>query len=198
MSLLFVRHGPTTWNAQRRIQGRRDVALSPHGQLTLAHVRVPKPWCDGVCYSSPLKRALASAELLSGTTPHVVQALVEMDWGQWEGQTLTALRERYGRDMQRNEARGVDFCPPGGESPRQVMGRLDAWVSSLCEETNGFVMTHKGVIRAALALATGWDMREKFPERVNWNAGHAFSLRHGRLRLQQLNHPLATRDFLVP
>jgi probable phosphoglycerate mutase len=52
-------------------------------------------------------------------------------------------------------------------------------------------ITHKGVIRAVLSLATGWDMREKPPHRLSWSAAHLFRLdESGRPAVARLNLPL--------
>jgi probable phosphoglycerate mutase len=49
-------------------------------------------------------------------------------------------------------------------------------------------VTHKGVIRAVLALATGWDMRDKPPHRLDWSAAHLFRLdASGEPRIARLN-----------
>ena len=194
MKLLFIRHGVTSWNERRRIQGHSDIELSPGGRQALATRRVPPPWCHGRCFSSPLKRALQTAHLLLPAQPEVEPSLVEMNWGEWEGQTLAALESQLGRDFIDNAARGLDFRPSGGESPREVMQRLEAWLGRLPLRTVGCAFTHKGVIRAALALSTGWDMREGYPERVDYAAGHAFEMRAGRLAVDALNVSLDGPD----
>jgi probable phosphoglycerate mutase len=54
--------------------------------------------------------------------------------------------------------------------------------------TPAVAVTHKGVIRAVLALATGWDMRGKPPCRLDWGAAHLFRLDpHGRPEIERLN-----------
>jgi probable phosphoglycerate mutase len=86
-------------------------------------------------------------------------ALIEMDWGSFEGRKLAELRSELGDELAVNEARGLDFCPPGGESPRDVATRLERWVVGLDPaDTDAVLVTHKGIRRALLALATGWDM----------------------------------------
>ena len=53
-------------------------------------------------------------------------------------------------------------------------------------------MTHKGVIRALLALACGWDMRQDWPERLRPACGHLFAIGpQGRLTLCRLNLELS-------
>jgi len=188
--LLLLRHGTTAWNRERRIQGRRDVPLDAPGRAALAGRRLPAPWCGGQWYVSPLRRAVDSARALGAQAMNLDARLQEMDWGQWEGCTLAALRQANPQRMRCNEARGLDFRPEGGESPREVRERLRDWLSDL-EAKGGPVLavTHKGVIRAALSLATGWDMQAAFPTRLDWGCGHGFvladdaTLRPGRLNV---------------
>src|SRR3546814_15044213 len=62
--------------------------------------------------------------------------------------------------MAANEARGLDFRPPGGESPRDVQDRLRPLLAELAAAGADVVaVSHKGVLRALYALASGWDLR---------------------------------------
>lgn len=187
--LLLIRHGVTSWNEAGRIQGRRDVALSVQGRAAMAARTVPEPWRSGQWYASPLARARDSARLLGGSQVCVEPALIEMDWGEWEGCTLTTLRAREGDAMRVNEAAGLDFRPAGGESPREVRARLQAWLAAIPPAGPPLVaVSHKGVIRAALSLATDWDMRAGFRPRLDWSCGHAFRVgAHGALAIAHLN-----------
>ena len=191
--LLLIRHGATAWNAAGRIQGRRDVALSTAGRAALTACTVPARWRCAQWYASPLARARDSARLLGALQVCTDAALIEMDWGEWEGCTLAALRARLGESMRANEAAGLDFRPAGGESPREVRSRLRAWLASLPASDRPLVaVTHKGVIRAALSLAAGWDMRAPFVPRLAWSRGHAFRIgAGGALAIERLNIALA-------
>ena len=124
-----------------------------------------------------------------------VAALVEMDWGLWQGMTLAELRAADPEGMRRNESRGLDFRPDGGESPREVRARVARWLAALAADGPPLVVvTHKGVIRAALSLATGWDMRTDYARRLIWECGHAFAReRDASLTLMALNAPLEQR-----
>jgi probable phosphoglycerate mutase len=139
--------------------------------------------------ASPARRARETAALLGARDVAIVDALVEMDWGAWEGKTLAAL----GRDpdFAANEARGLDFQPPGGESPRAVMHRLDQWLATLADGAPIVAVTHKGVMRAALARATCWTMLGKPPVRFDWSRLQRFDWRDGRLSLAEPNLALA-------
>lgn len=172
-SLLVIRHGETDWNAEGRIQGHTDRPLSPAGRTALVGVRLPLEWGGGRCLSSPLLRAVETARLL-GLAPHPDPRLIEMAWGEWEGQRLEDLRAELGAAMVENEARGLDFRPPGGESPRDVQTRLRPLLAGIDAPT--IVVTHKGVLRALYALATGWTMTEKPPAKLLDGRAHAFEL----------------------
>jgi probable phosphoglycerate mutase len=79
--------------------------------------------------------------------------------------------------MARAEAAGLDFKPPGGESPRDVQARLAPLLAEIAAGGRPVAaVTHKGVIRAVLALATRWDMHGKPPTRLDWRAIHLFRL----------------------
>ena len=89
-----------------------------------------------------------------------------MAWGSFEGRTLAELRAELGQGMRDLEGAGLDFRPPGGESPRLVAERLAGCLRDLAASGSDHVLvTHKGVLRASLVLALGWDMLGKPPVR---------------------------------
>lgn len=192
--LALLRHGPTAWNAQKRLQGRADIPLSDDAKASLAAF-TPPGWTAGWHWvASPLSRAIETARAL-GQQPETVPALIEMDWGGYEGETIDALRARHGAAFAAAEDRGLDFQPPGGESPAMVQARLRPWLADIARGGRDIVaVTHKGVIRAALCLATGWDMRGRPPVKLDWKALHRFTVDEaGGLTLDQPNQPLEPR-----
>ena len=67
-----LRHGATEWNAEGRMQGRRDIPLSAAGRADVARWTVPVDLArDADWFASPLLRAVQTAELMSGRTPRV-------------------------------------------------------------------------------------------------------------------------------
>ena len=186
---LILRHAPTDWNRAGRIQGRADRALSPEGRAEAATWRLPEWARDWPCLSSPLRRALETGRAM-GLDPSPRAALAEMDWGVLEGRTLEAVRREGGDAFAAEEAKGLDFRPPGGESPREVGARVAAFLAA--EGRDAVVVAHKGVLRALFALATGWDMRSKPPLRIHGASAHRFAVPpDGRPVLLSANIPLA-------
>ena len=141
--------------------------MSPEGEQKVKTWRLDPAWFGFECVTSPLKRAVETASALGLTVDRMDQRLVEMDWGEFEGAVLSELRDRHGAGFAANEARGLDFRPSRGESPREVMTRIaDLFVCWGRDPRDRIVVTHKGVRRAMLALATGWDMQSKPPIKV--------------------------------
>jgi probable phosphoglycerate mutase len=186
--LALVRHGPTPWSAARRLQGRADPGLDAAGRAEVARWRLPDELAGLRWWTSPLTRARETAALL-GLRAAVAPLLIEMDWGAWEGRTLAELRASDPAAMAAREAAGLDLRPPGGESPREVQERLRRFLAVVAaSEAPTGAVTHKGVIRAVLALATDWDMTGKPPVRLRWDAAHLFRLGHdGRPSVERLN-----------
>jgi len=160
-AVLLVRHAPTAWNAEGRLQGRADPPLSAAGRRALAGWRMPDEFAGAPLLTSPLERARATAGAFGAAK--VEPRLIEMDWGAWEGRRLAELREANPEGVARIEALGLDLRPPGGERPRDVQERLRALFSDLVHGRHWVLVTHKTVQRAALALATGWDYRAEPP-----------------------------------
>jgi probable phosphoglycerate mutase len=187
-----VRHGPTDWNQAKLIQGRTDRPLSEAARQEMSGQRLPAEWGQARCLASPLRRAMETATAL-GLNPQPEARLTEMAWGAWEGRKLSLLRDEFGAAMRENEARGLDFRPPNGESPREVQARLRPLIAGLTERT--VFVTHKGVLRAIYALATGWTMEDKPPRKLLDRHAHAFAVASdGTPSVVELNIPLEPRS----
>jgi 2,3-bisphosphoglycerate-dependent phosphoglycerate mutase len=201
MIATFIRHGSTLWNDEGRMQGRRDIPLSLRGRAQVRAWRIPRePEGPAAWLTSPLCRAVETAEMLCGAEVPREPALIEMDWGEWEGSSLEELRKQPGARYAENEARGIDFRPPGGESPRDVLMRLQPWLQSLATRSAPVIaVTHLGVLRAMLSAATGWDMTGKPPVRLLDNTLHRFAVdERGRISVVRCNLPLATTPDALP
>ena len=182
--LALLRHADTAWSREGRIQGRMDIPV-----LENISVSLPNACRSMRVVTSPLARCVQTAALIGAPDAPREPRLREMSWGDWEGESFAALRERLGDEMRANEARGLDFQPPQGESPRLVIERTKPWLREVAAQgVPTLAVTHRGVIRAILAQASGWDMRGKPPARLEWDAVHLFMLDgEGRPSIERLN-----------
>jgi broad specificity phosphatase PhoE len=188
----ILRHAETAWNVERRLQGLADVALSPAGEAEARGWRLPSPADGWRRLSSPLQRARRTAELLQPSTAITIcSALREMSFGAWEGHTVAELRATLGDAFLAEERKGLDFQPPGGESPRAAVVRLAGWAKSIARSGEPVVaVSHKAAIRALLALATGWDMTDRPIHKLDWRCLHFFeAAKDGGVQIACLNVP---------
>ena len=192
--IALLRHGPTQWNAESRLQGRRDTTLSDSGRAMVDDWRLPAPWAHAAIVSSPLRRCLDTSDILRANHTElgpqsIDPRFIEMDWGSWEGRTLADVCHEQGDAMVRNEANGLDFRPDGGESPREVQSRLLPALADLAQQgEDRLVVSHRGIIRALYALATGWRMRTDPADKLSRQALQVFTLADdGRPSVDSLN-----------
>ena len=159
--LTLIRHAPTLWNERGLVQGHTDIPLSDSGQSSAEEWILPDDIREAHWFSSSLQRTRQTASIL-GIHARIDDRLIEMGWGVWEGKSLQDLRDIHGEAMKQNESLGLDFCPPDGESPRMVQERIMPWLQYVgAVDYAVAAVTHRGVIRALTALATGWDMTGK-------------------------------------
>lgn len=124
----LLRHAETTWNISKTIQGQTDTELSENGILSAqkwGQLLAGKGWQRILC--STLTRAVHTASLINKTLQLPVETdirLIEQDWGTWAGRSIAQLRIEEDGEVERQEARGWDFTPGGGESRKQVRNRI--------------------------------------------------------------------------
>jgi broad specificity phosphatase PhoE len=189
----LVRHAATVWTAARRVQGLADLPLSPEGEAQATGWRLPPDLVrtDGAgalgWAVSPLQRARDTAGRMGATTVAVEPRLREMDYGAWQGLTYAEV------DAVSGEA-GWDCRPLGGESPAEVLARVQTWLEDVARGSGPatwVAVTHGGVIRVLLAAAVRWDLRPPAPWRLQADRLHRVRRRgDGHLQLVTLNEPL--------
>jgi probable phosphoglycerate mutase len=168
--LLLVRHGESTWNAARRIQGQLDPPLSDQGAAQAIEVRerLAGHRLAGF-YCSDLVRTRQTAELIApavGMDPVPEPGLREIALGAWEGRTREELIEEYPALWER-WAREPDWdIVPGGEGAGPFTARVHGTLDGLRERhPHGDVLcvTHGGVVQVALLGVVGRASRGSFP-----------------------------------
>lgn len=160
----LVRHGETTWNAEKRIQGQIDIGLNAAG---LAQADAAATWLAtrepiDALYSSDLLRARQTAERIAARLNlvlHFRSEFRERRYGFFEGLTYDESRQRYPADYHAFETRDPGFAIPfGGESLEQLSERVIAGLRDLSIAHDGqtiVVVTHGGVLDIVNRLARG-------------------------------------------
>jgi broad specificity phosphatase PhoE len=193
--IALLRHGPTAWNAEKRVQGTIDTPLSEEGRAKMAGLLPPAGFETARPFSSPKLRARQTANLLGLKNPKLDVRLAEQNWGDWEGMTRTEMLARDGEDAFERSGRGLAFRPPGGESTGELHVRVLAFFADVAKvDEDAIAVTHMGVLRAAYVLATGWDMSAPMPAELDLTAALILFLApHGTPSLAAINEPLPAR-----
>ncbi len=157
----LVRHGATEWSESGRHTSRTDLPLLPEGEDA---ARGLAPRLAGVDFAlvlvSPRQRAVRTAELAGLRGFQIEPALVEWDYGSYEGLTRQQIRET-------NPDWSIwDDGAPDGESAADVAARVDEVIARV-RSVDGRVLlvAHGHVLRA---LAVRWighrvDLGENLP-----------------------------------
>lgn len=165
MQLTLVRHAQSTWNAQERWQGQSDVPLSLLGRAEAAEVgaRLGAERFDRIV-ASDLSRALDTARAIAGArTIEPDAALREMNLGSWCGLPHAEVAAKHGEQLwalaHGEDVRIGETGETVGEFSQRVLGALEAIEAGPHERV--LVVTHGGVIRAALMALLGLTGRER-------------------------------------
>ncbi|MHC4930571.1 MAG: histidine phosphatase family protein [Planctomycetota bacterium] len=154
-TLVLVRHGATAWNENGYCQGRKDVPLSSRGREqaartseALAHLSFDR------VFASPLDRAQETARHIRGD-PEILEDLIEIDRGHWEGHEMSEVRRRWGKLCKVWYDDPTGETMPGGESFDGLWERAGRLLNRLedCEAEWVLACGHKAVNRVLLARA---------------------------------------------
>ncbi len=150
MEAVLVRHGETEWSRDGRHTGRTDVPLTDVGRRQAERLEEAlDEWSIPRVLTSPLGRALDTCRLAGfGDRAVLSDALLEWDYGDYEGLTTPQIRElRPDWNLWR------DGCP-SGESAADVGARVDPLVDELKgSEGEVALFAHGHVLRV---LAARW------------------------------------------
>lgn len=163
MRLLLVRHGETEWNAERRLQGQEDIRLSHRGrEQALRLLPLIASENPSVVISSPLTRAVETAQILGFDRPTLDERWQEANLGSWTG--MTAADVKVAADGEYEAWRAGKLTPPGAESFEAMTDRVTASVTALATgEATVLVVTHGGPIRAVCKRFVGLEPSSLVP-----------------------------------
>lgn len=164
-TLLLIRHGETEWNTLGKFQGCTDINLSEEGikQAELLKDRLKGDF--DFIYTSPLSRALETANILVADTNKkvsIANEIREINFGEWEGLTLREISERYPEIFKawRSDKKESNIC--GGDSSiNNAANRAVKCILDIVSKHKGekiVIVAHGGIIKAGLIGLFDWDM----------------------------------------
>ena len=162
--IILVRHGETEWNASETFRGRADVELNATGvrQAELLGKYLSADKID-LIYSSPLKRALRTAEAIARVQKiqvNAVENLIDFDFGEWQGLTLEEVKEKDEILYQDWLDTPEQVRIPGGETLENVLSRAMPFVVDAvmkCKEGKVALVSHRVVLKVLICALLGLD-----------------------------------------
>ncbi|KAL7718303.1 Phosphoglycerate mutase [Entamoeba marina] len=152
--LILVRHGETEWNLSGKIQGITDVDLSDVGKEQAKYLQKKLNYKYDVIYSSPLTRALYTANTIDSNRNNVIilDELCEIPFGHWEGKTFEELE---GDPFYTKFKAGECGMPLGdsGNTFKNSSLKNSQILKRICKENDGktiVIVGHGGWIKAAI------------------------------------------------
>ena len=166
--VILIRHGQTSWNESRRIQGgNNDISLNQEGerQCRCLSERLKKENIEAV-YSSPMTRALGTAQRIADDHGlEVIQepALREIDCGTMEGTASRDVGSRLQLLVKGGDEDELLFKGCGGESLDELQRRSwNAVLRMVEKQPNGTIaaVSHYFVIAALLCSVMGLPAKQ--------------------------------------
>ncbi|WP_338215037.1 histidine phosphatase family protein [Companilactobacillus muriivasis] len=163
VELYIVRHGETDTNYEGRINGMStDKPLNAKG---IAQVEELKKYIDinkfDEIYSSPMKRAMQTAEILNQNVHEIKQdkRLYEADYGSWDGLKETELHDKYPDVFDENNylLPGYTKYAKNGEEYADVYKRVEDFMDDMAKKGDEKIMVvcHGFVSRSFMKVVTG-------------------------------------------
>ena len=191
----LIRHSLTEWNKKKRIQGHQNSPLSKTGRTMAA------AWGDELqgfhwnrILTSDLGRVQETAELINQKLRlplHVDQLLREQDWGEWSGLSFPELFRRFTPELEKQQAAGWNFRPPGGESRKEVLARAQQALQNAAArwpEENILIITHEGIIKSLLYHLLDHSFLPNEAKIIKGYQLHLVRNSHGQTSLTSINH----------
>ena len=192
--IILARHGETEWNAAEIFRGRSDIELDATGSkqaaLLAEYLRDTK---IEAIYSSPLQRALKTAEIIGGhhrLAVAIAPGLIDFDYGQWQGLAQQQVQTRYKELYEQWLNHPEKVKTPDGESLQAARKRAVSVVSDVIARHKGTVVlvSHRVVNKVLICALLGLDDSHFWNIRQDMCGTTTFIYEDGRFVLTEHNN----------
>jgi phosphoserine phosphatase len=199
-TIMLIRHGETEWNKEEIFRGRADVELNETGlrqaQLLAEYLADEK---ISTMYSSPLKRALKTAEKISNyhdIPVNVAPELNDFDYGEWQGLSHVAVKEKYKALYEQWHDNPHLAKIPQGESLEDVRIRAFSLIANVISGNQGniILVSHRVINKVLICAILGLDNSRFWDIKVDTCGITTFIFENGRFILVRHNDT----SFLKP
>lgn len=188
MKLYIIRHGETEWNRQKLLQGQSDVPLNDYGrELARTTADAIKDIPFDKVYSSPLCRALETAQILTGQSDiQTDRRLMEISFGAGEGVKSETLGEAFLNFFFAPEK----YIPPqGGETYEELRLRAEDFLKDKILpdrelDQNVLIVAHGAVNKALMLVLKNLEIKDIWKGEFQKNCCvNAYDLKNGQVEI---------------
>jgi len=200
--MILVRHGETEWNRVEHFREHADVPLNETGlvQAKAMARRVAAEWRPVAIYSSPLARAVKTAEAVAwhfGLSVQVHPGLIDIDYGEWQGLTPREAKERWPEviDVWYNTPHTARI--PGGETLDELRARAERMMNEQAARHQGqtiVLVGHTVINRVILLGVLGLGNDHFWRLRQDTCAINTFEVEGGFFTIGSLNETYHLRS----
>jgi len=163
MKIILIRHGQTTWNEKNIFRGRADIALDEKGiQQARAIAQRLSTFNINIIYSSPLKRALETAQIIGtrlNINTEIDNNLIDFNFGKWQGLTLEEIQKQF-PELYEGWLRNPHTVKiPDGEDLNLVRKRVSKVLNKFLGdgESNIAIVSHRVILKVLICAALSLD-----------------------------------------
>ena len=179
-TLYLFRHGLTKGNINAQYIGHTDLPLTTDSISDLKNIKAKHHYPEvDVVFTSPLKRAVSSAEIMfPKNNKIVIDQFIEYNFGEFEGLTAEDLKDND--DFRQWLGGDITARPPHGESKAEFVHRICTAFEKVidgCIKTgnqNIAIVSHAGVLMTILA---SYGIPEAPMAHWQMDAGYGFKCR---------------------
>jgi probable phosphoglycerate mutase len=205
-TIILVRHGQTAWNREERFRGRADVPLDEYGirQAEATGRRVAAEWRPVAIYSSPLSRAVQTAEAIAAPfnlSVNIQPSLVDIDYGDWQGLSTDEVHQKWPSTLDGWYNAPQLIRIPGGETLDDLRKRAMETITSLAAQHSSetiVLVGHTVINRIILLGVLGLGNERFWHIRQETCAINAFEAHNGQFILSLMNETSHLLSLLTP
>jgi len=202
--IILARHGETEWNVGEIFRGRIDIELNETG---LRQAELLAEYLSGIkidaVYSSPLKRALKTTEMIASyhkLEVEVTPGLIDFDYGKWQGLPHQQVKDKY-KELYAEWIKNPHLVKmPAGESLSDVRERAIGVVSDVIAKHEGIVVlvSHRVVNKVLICALLGLDNSHFWNIRLDTCGITTFTYENKRFVLTEHNNTSYLKSIHKP
>ena len=192
--LYMVRHGETDLNIKKVYYGFTDVSLNKLGEIHCENVR--DKLCEvnfDVVVSSPLKRAMQSAKIISSLNRSdiiIYEGLKELNFGTWENKYFKDIEKEYEADWKLWMKDWINFTFPQGENFKALYRRVKACLEDILLNYDGnniLLIGHEGTLKIIAMVLLNINMEDYWRLTFEFGAYSMFEVNENFAILKKIN-----------